>query len=535
VEDLARLYKGYRDYKLERALLDYDDLLLFARELLEQEPEVRSEICCSYTNILVDEYQDTNKIQGDLVTLLGAGHGNIMVVGDDAQSIYRFRGATIENILGFPKQFSGARQITLEQNYRSTQPILDVANEILAGSHQAYEKHLETTIEGGESPRLIACENEHVQSRLISDRILELREEGVPLGAIAVLFRSSFHAFDMELELNRRRIPYVKYGGFKFMEAAHVKDVVAHLRILDNPRDEPSWTRVLTLLPGVGEATAHRIVASMAGADAIGLRAAKVQKRARAGLQRLADLLDRLRNTFPGPAQAVEELIEYYEPYLREKYDDHPRRQIELAQVAVLAARHSTLRQLLDDFAIEPPDRAIDKGVPASDQDDESRLILSTIHSAKGLEWDAVFVLWTVDGRFPTFQSMERDEELEEERRLLYVATTRARQELTLCYPVGTWDRMGRYLVSPSLFVRELPADILEPWRATSGGLGLEDSIRLEAMITPSPEAAKGAPHEVEWDDQARSSLRSRRSKIDSRILGDLGADDWVYEAEWED
>ncbi|MAE72032.1 MAG: ATP-dependent DNA helicase [Gemmatimonadetes bacterium] len=537
-EDLQRIYEGYRDFKVERGLADYDDLLLYARDLLDREVAVRDEIGRRYEHILVDEYQDTNRIQGDLVSLLGQSHHNVMVVGDDAQSIYRFRGATIDNIFDFPKLFSDSRRITLEQSYRSTQPVLDVANEILSRAEHGYEKHLFSSIEGDERPRLIACENESVQTRWIADRILELHEEGLPLGGIAVLFRSSFHAFDLELELGRREIPFVKYGGFKFMETAHVKDIVAHLRILDNPKDAVSWTRVLTLLPGIGEVTAHRIASSLDEKSPFDLSRAKAQKRAKNALTRLSDLLNRFRDTFPGPARAIEELIEYYEPLLTEKYDDHPKRRAELEHVAVLAGKHKSLRSLLDDFAIEPPNRATDKGAPALDSDGESKLILSTIHSAKGLEWDAVFVIWVVEGRFPTFQAIDREEELEEERRLIYVATTRARQELTFTYPSGSWDKMGRYLSAPSRFVSQIPADVLEPWRATSTGLGLNDEVDLSPMIIPEATGLLGHDHgidDVEWTEESRSRLRSRRKKIDSRILGDLGNDDWTYEEEWPD
>ncbi len=538
IDDLQRIYEGYRDFKIQRGLVDYDDLLLYARDLLDREPEVRDEIGRRYQHILVDEYQDTNRIQGDMVSLLGQSHRNVMVVGDDAQSIYRFRGATIDNIFDFPKLFSDSHRITLEQNYRSTQPILDVANEILSRANHGYEKNLFSSIGGDERPRLIACENEAVQTRWIADRILELREEGLPLGGIAVLFRSSFHAFDLELELGRRQIPFVKYGGFKFMETAHVKDIVAHLRILDNPKDAISWTRVLTLLPGIGQVTAHRIASSLNDKNPFDLSNLKVQERSKSALDRLSGLLRGFRETFPGPAQAIEDLIEYYEPLLTEKYDDHPKRRAELEHVAVLAAKHKTLRSLLDDFAIEPPNRSTDKGAPALDSDGESKLVLSTIHSSKGLEWDAVFVIWVVEGRFPTFQAMDREEDLEEERRLIYVAATRAREELTFTYPSGSWDKMGRYLSAPSIFVSEIPSDVLVPWRATSSGLGLSDNIELAPMIIPEATSLLHHDHRLddfEWSEESRSQLRSRRKKIDSRILGELGDDGWTYEEEWPD
>jgi DNA helicase-2/ATP-dependent DNA helicase PcrA len=535
--DLLRLHLAYRDYKIEHGLLDYDDLLLYARELLASDAGLCTAVAESFAYILVDEYQDTNRIQGDLVRLLGRQHGNVMVVGDDAQSIYRFRGATVENILDFPRQFPSAQRITLERNYRSTQEILDLANAVLEAAPNAYPKILFAPGAQGPRPRFIACDSENIQSKLIVNRILELTEqEGVPLTSIAVLFRSSFHSFDLELELKRREITYVKHGGFKFMETAHVKDLVTHLKVVDNLHDEPAWMRVLTLLPGIGDATGRRIFLRLDPAAPFDFSWFRGAARVKSALARLGPALQAISRETEAPALAVQAALEYLRPIMREHYEDYPKRLTDLEHVVVLAAKHNTLRSMLDEFAIEPPNRSLEEGelAPASAEEEE-RLVLSTIHSAKGLEWDAVFVLWNLDGRFPAFRVLEDREELEEERRLIYVAITRARQELTLTYPVGIWDRSGNYLVTPSIFLRSLPADLLEPWHAGASGLGLDGRIRLEPMVTP-PRAAKSindyAADDWEGEEWGEPDLRRRRRQVDRRILGDLSDDDWTYEVD---
>lgn len=535
--DLHRLHQAYRDYKIEHTLLDYDDLLLYARELLTSDPALCTAVADSFAHILVDEYQDTNRVQGDLVRLLGKRHGNIMVVGDDAQSIYRFRGATIANILDFPRQFATARRITLERNYRSTQEILDLANAVLAAARNAYPKVLIAPGARGPRPRLIACDSENIQSKLVANRILELTtQEDVPLSSIAVLFRSAFHSFDLELELKRRQIPFVKHGGFKFTETAHVKDLIAHLKVVDNPKDEPAWRRILTLLPGIGDTTARRIFQQIDPANPFDFSALRGVARVKSALTRLGPALQAIARQRATPALALQMALDYFEPILREHYEDHPRRFTDLEHVVVMAARHDSLRSMLDEFAIEPPNQSLEEGeLATTTATQEERLVLSTIHSAKGLEWDAVFVLWNLDGRFPTFRVLEDEEELEEERRLLYVAITRARQELALTYPVGVWDRSGNYLATPSLFVRSLPPDILEPWRATASGLGLDDRIRLEPMIVreaPRKTTADYAADDWEGEEWNESQLRRRRKQTDRRILGDLSDDDWTYEVD---
>ncbi len=464
LDDLGRLRAAYETAKRERHLLDYDDLLVKLRALLEQDESARTAIASSYRYILVDEYQDTNRLQADLVRKLAATHDNVMVVGDDSQSIYRFRGATFRNIMEFPKLFPGAVVYKLEENYRSTQPILNLANEIIAGAAEKYTKHLFTRKVDGPRPVLVQAGGENAQSRFVAQKILELREEGVPLGEIAVLFRSSFHSFDLEIELSRRDLPFVKRGGFKFIETAHVKDLLAHLRVLENPLDAVSWNRLLLLIEGIGSKKARELIAAVAkaGRPADALRA--MGGRVSGKLQDLARMLEEAAAAEDlGPAEQVNRVYEYYLPILKQQYDDYPKRMRDLEHLYAMAERYHRLAEFLADLALEPPDESI-ADVVAPERDDE-RLVLSTIHSAKGLEWQCVFVIWIVDGRFPSAYSFMSEEDLEEERRLFYVAVTRAKQQLYLTYPINIYDKStGAVLSKPTRFLDGLDPLLLENW-----------------------------------------------------------------------
>jgi len=413
---------------------------------------------------MVDEYQDTNPLQASIVRLLACEHDNVMAVGDDAQSIYAFRGASFRNIMDFPELFPGTHIITLEENYRSTQPILDVTNHIIARARERYSKTLFTSKGDGTSPMLIAAEGENYQSRFVCQRILELREEGVPLSDIAVLFRSSFHSFDLELELTRHDIPFVKRGGFKFIETAHVKDALAHLRIVANPRDAVSWHRVLLLLEGIGPRNAQLLTADLTrDSDPSEVLEATGGRSYSTSLRALAGLIRGIRASEQYPEDQLSQVLDYYDPVLKRLHrDDYPKRSKDLEHMVTIAARYKTLDTLLADMALEPPVDSVG-GVVAIDEP-EGLLTLSTIHSAKGLEWHSVFILWAVDGRFPSTQSMHDAEELEEERRLLYVASTRAKQHLYICYPINMYDRAaGMVLSKPSRFLDDVPEEILKP------------------------------------------------------------------------
>ncbi|HEY1269976.1 MAG TPA: ATP-dependent helicase, partial [Candidatus Binatia bacterium] len=454
LDDLLRLYERYVEYKKTRGLLDYDDLLIKLKELLSSDEGTRRRLSENYRFIMVDEYQDTNRLQADIVRLLAAAHDNVMVVGDDAQSIYSFRGANFRNIMDFPTDFPGAKIISLEENYRSTQPILDLTNEIISRASEKYEKHLFTSKKEGEPPLLVQAESEQMQSRFVCQRVLELREEGVPLWDIAVLFRSSFHSFDLEIELTRHNIPFVKRGGFQFMETAHIKDLLAHLRVLANPQDAISWGRVLSLLEGVGPQASQKITNwIMDASHPIGrLRSFEAKGKVAHGLKTLAQVLEAALEP-ERPAESAQYLMQYYGPILKKNHpEDYPKRMKDLEHFLGMTERYRSLERLITDMALEPPNDSVDS-VLAVDPD-EGPLVLSTIHSAKGLEWHSVFIIWALEGRFPSYYNINTPEELEEERRLLYVAATRAKENLYITYPVKIFDRgMGTVLSRPSQFL----------------------------------------------------------------------------------
>ena len=465
LEELIRIDEYYRVYKHERSLLDYDDLLTKLRELLQSHSEVAERLSSAFRYIMVDEYQDTNRLQAEIIRLLARAHDNVMAVGDDAQSIYSFRGATVRNILEFPSLFPGTKIIKLEENYRSTQPILNLSNEIILQAKESYTKNLFTRKEQGVRPVLVEAESEHYQSRFVAQKILELREQEVPLTDIAVLFRSSFHSFDLELELSRRSIPFVKRGGFKFIETTHIKDALAHLRIIANPQDAVSWHRVILLLEGVGAKSTEKILAYILEGPNQAQRLAEYPTRGVVGgeLKKLADLLQEV--TVPGlkPAEQVDRVVRYYLPILKRTHrDDLPKRQKDLEHFTVITERYRSLDRLLADMALEPPNDSVGD-VLATEREDEGLLTLSTIHSAKGLEWHSVFIIWAVDGRFPSLYNKD-EEELEEERRLMYVAATRAKENLFITYPINIFDRAtGMVLSKPSRFLDGISRRILEP------------------------------------------------------------------------
>ena len=445
IEDFGKIYADYTARKQQRNLVDYDDLLLFWAMLLEASPEIGGRIASLYDQILVDEYQDTNVLQARILKGMCSRHCNITVVGDDAQSIYSFRGANFRNILGFPKQFEGATVVTLEQNYRSTEPILEVTNTLISRASERFTKNLWTERKGGELPWLVAAQDEEQQTRFVVDRILELHEEGTPLRQIAVLFRAGYMSANLEIELTNRKIPFEKWGGLKFLEAAHVKDVLAFLRILENPRDEVSWYRILLLLPGIGEATARAAVDSMASAAWQSAAFGRYQPppRARAAHSALVALLDELRSGRPTDEAIVAAEIArvrlLYDNVLRERYDKAEPRLADLDQLQHIAAGYPDRATFLSALALEPPQATQDLAGASGDEEDDY-LVLSTAHSAKGKEWDAVFVIWAVDGWFPSARCLKTPEETDEERRLMYVAMTRARNHLSIVYPLNAYS-----------------------------------------------------------------------------------------------
>ena len=464
LDDLLRLYERYVQYKASKTLLDYDDLLTRLKDLLADHEEVRRRLSEIYRFIMVDEYQDTNHLQARIIRLLAATHDNVAVVGDDAQSIYSFRGANFRNIMDFPSAFPGTQIIKLEENYRSTQPILNLTNEIIQRAQERYEKRLYTRKDHGEIPVLVQAESEQMQSRFVCQKILELREEGVPLWDIAVLFRSSFHSFDLEIELARHNIPFIKRGGFQFMETTHIKDLLAHLRVLANPQDAISWNRVLLLLEGVGPQMSQKITQWLleSSQPVERLRSFDAKGKVAHGVKTLAQVLE-VASDAERPAEQTQYLMQYYEPILKRNHpDDHPKRLRDLEHFQGITDRYRSLERLLSDMALEPPNDSV-AGVLAVDPD-EGPLVLSTIHSAKGLEWHSVFIIWALEGRFPSFYNINSDEDLEEERRLLYVAATRAKENLFITYPIRIFDRGLRMVLSrPSQFIEGISEDLLEP------------------------------------------------------------------------
>ncbi len=459
MEAIVALLEGYTRRKREHHFLDYDDLLVWFQRLLRDCPEVRRRIAGSYRYIMVDEYQDTNQIQADILYLLTDGNRNIMVVGDDSQSIYAFRGANFRNIIDFPKIFPGAQVIGLEENYRSTQPILNLTNIVIERAREKYSKHLFTRRPDGSLPELVETEDENTQSVFVVEQIRKLVARGTPLQEIAVLFRAGFHSFDLEIELSRRGIPFIKVGGFKFTESAHIKDVLAHLRVIANPYDRISWYRVLQLVEKVGPRSAQRIYESIAsaGTGVSGLLSLKLKH---PEVVRLKELYRSIGASAMSVVEMGNAVVHYYLPILKRTFDDHPKRAKDLEQLLGILERYRRLEHFLTDMALEPPNISAEEALYTAEVED--RLVLSTIHSAKGLEWRSVFVIWALDGRFPSLYAMAREEDMEEELRLMYVAATRAREALCFTYPRQVYDRsQGILLNRPSRFIDAIPDDIL--------------------------------------------------------------------------
>jgi len=452
VEQLKALFRGYVEAKQQRAVLDYNDLLLYWRFLMDAAAVGRR-----FDHVLVDEYQDTNTLQAEIVLKLGK---SITVVGDDAQAIYAFRGATVRNILDFPTHFDPpATVIKLEQNYRSVQPILEASNAVISMGGQGFVKNLFSERRSEQKPLLVAALDEQTQADYIVERVLEQREAGILLHHQAVLMRAAHHSDFLEIELGKRNIPFVKYGGLKFLEAAHVKDVLCILRWAENPRDDVAGFRVLQLLRGIGPAQARRILGD--GGRGKG-----------DGYASLCALLDALRTATQWPGQ-LGMVRKWYEPHLERLYEAPSVRLADLETLESLATHHASRESFLSDLTLDPPEALGDlAGDPLIDED---YLILSTIHSAKGQEWDVVYILNVVDGCIPSDMAMGSKEEIDEERRLLYVAMTRARDHLYLIQPhrfyTGTSRRNGdRHVYAPR--TRFLPEDVLALFERRARGAG---------------------------------------------------------------
>jgi DNA helicase-2/ATP-dependent DNA helicase PcrA len=434
-DELKALFAAYVEAKQAQNVLDYDDLLLYWAYLMA-EPSISGEIAARFDHVLVDEYQDTNRLQASVLLGLKPRGEGLTVVGDDAQSIYSFRAATVRNILDFPAHFSPPAEIvTLERNYRSTQPILAAANGVISLATERFTKNLWTERESGGKPQLVTVRGEAEQARYVVETVLEARERGVALKEQAVMFRAAHHSGPLEFELTRRNIPFVKFGGLKFLDAAHVKDLLAVLRFVENPRDRVAGFRVAQLLPGVGPGTAGKMLDAMAGAvdPVAALTDFKPPQKTAADWPAFVGMIDALRGRGMGWPAEIEAVRAWYEPHLERIHEDATVRLADLVQLEQIAGGFPSRERFLTELTLDPPDATSgEAGVPLLDED---YLILSTVHSAKGQEWKSVFVLNVVDGCIPIDLSTGTAEEIEEERRLLYVAMTRAKDELHLVMP----------------------------------------------------------------------------------------------------
>ncbi|HEX9983482.1 MAG TPA: ATP-dependent helicase [Thermoanaerobaculia bacterium] len=506
-DELIGVFRKYKERKQQANVMDFDDLLVNWKLLLDERPEVSEALKRRFRTILVDEYQDTNKLQADVIDSMASVRRNVMVVGDDAQSIYSFRGASFENVLTFPLRFSDAKIYKLEVNYRSTRQILNLANASIAQNRFQFRKELQAVRGDGPDPAVVGVDDVYEQANFVAQRILELRDEGEQLGDIAVLYRSHYQSLELQMELSRRLIPYEIRSGVRFFEQAHIKDVLAYLKVVTNVRDELSWKRMLKLYPKVGEKTAADVWARISeavdplerflrGVEASGRGVAPSLQSARDVLRLIS--VDAMKHN---PSETIRLVVERgYNEYARSKFPNAQARLDDLEQLSQYALRYEDVETFLDEVALANPMAGEDVAVVGPE---DEKIVLSSVHQAKGLEWRTVFVIWLADGRFPSQRALRvpggiiriepsrvhealpllegatEDAPIvdeagtreivipgeEEERRLFYVAVTRAKQELYLVFPVMSRDRGGMdILMEPSRFVRELPGDAYEKW-----------------------------------------------------------------------
>jgi DNA helicase-2/ATP-dependent DNA helicase PcrA len=492
VEELGILFRAYTASKRDQNIVDYDDLLLYWQALMDS--PAGDTVRGLFDHVLVDEYQDTNNAQADLLMSLCGPTGNLTVVGDDAQSIYSFRAAQVENILGFPERYPDADVVMLERNYRSTPEVLAVSNAVIGASETAFDKQLWTKNPAGPYPSLVTCFDEAAQADWVCDRVLELREQGIDLRDQAVLFRTGHHSGGLEIELARRNIPFVKFGGLKFLEAAHVKDLLSVLRILDNPRDGLAWSRVLLMLPGVGPATAAKISAHIeevsASADIDALEAflrydLPASNETREVLGLLRDVLVDARGDSsgePAPSVQIERIKDFCEAVFDRSYDDAAARLGDIDHLASLAADYTSRSRFLTEITLDPPNSTSD--LADAPHLDDDYLILSTIHSAKGGEWRSVTVIHAADGNMPSDMALSEPGGLEEERRLMYVALTRAKTHLAVTVPQRFYHH--RY-ASNAAHSYALPSRFLDPAMSSfeSSAFGTPDD---DSPFAPLPD-----------------------------------------------
>jgi len=467
LDDIQAVVERYRNRKRELNVMDFDDLLFYWETLLREHPEVRQRYNEQFQHLLVDEYQDTNRLQADVLDLLARQHGNIMVVGDDSQSIYSFRGANFANILTFPERYPGSKIYKLEVNYRSTPEILHLANTSIVHNRYQFPKELQTIRPPGSRPILVPVQDIMEQASFVAQKLEEINQQGVPLAQMAVLYRAHYHSMELQMELSRRRIPYEVRSGLRFFEQAHIKDVSSYLKITSNPLDELAWKRVLLLYPKIGKSTADKIwqmvlsgflnpQTSMDAPEVLQKIPGRVRENWRLFSRTLSMLRDLEKTS--GPGGMIDRVLqEGYESYLQSKYPDYESRMDDLRQLAAFAYRYSSCQDFLSELALLTSLEG--ESTPVRGRDENGTVKLSSVHQAKGLEWSVVFIIWLAEGRFPSARSLLESggEGEEEERRLFYVAITRARDELFLCYPRFAPDRGRREMIQrPSRFIAEL-------------------------------------------------------------------------------
>ncbi|CAH2404960.1 ATP-dependent helicase [Mesorhizobium ventifaucium] len=486
-EQLKVLFARYVEAKQAQNVLDYDDLLLYWAQMAG-EPEISAHLGGRFDHVLVDEYQDTNRLQASILAALKPDGSGLTVVGDDAQSIYSFRAAEVRNILDFPKQFARPAEIVmLERNYRSTETILAAANAVIGEASERFTKNLWSERKSTEKPKLVSVRDEAEQASYVCQAILTEREAGTALKAQAVLFRASHHSGPLEIELTRRNIPFVKFGGLKFLDAAHVKDVLAVLRFAENPRDRVAGFRVLQLLPGIGPSAASQIVDTMATSldEAMGLARYRPPQRAADDWPGFVALFSQLRTGSGKWPADLEQVRLWYEPHLDRIHEDATTRRADILQLEQIASGYASRERFLTELTLDPPDATSDEAGPP--HRDEDYLILSTIHSAKGQEWKNVFVLNTVDGCIPIDLAVGSKEDIDEERRLLYVAMTRAKDGLHLVMPQrffvhGQAARGDRHVYASR--TRFIPASILGAFEQTSwASVQAKDDPRRQPQV----------------------------------------------------
>ena len=467
LDEIKKAITLYDKKKHTLNLMDFDDLLTNWKRLLLNNENIREYYASKFMHILVDEYQDTNKLQAEIVDLISCTNRNLMAVGDDAQSIYSFRGADFENILKFPERYPDANIFNLTINYRSTPEILNLANKSIINNVRQFQKELHSVKGEGTMPYLVPLRDIFQQADFLAQRVLDMNADGLPLNEIAVLYRSHYQSMELQMELQRRGIPFEVRSGLKFFEQAHIKDILSFLRVVVNPYDELSWKRIVKLIPGIGNITAGRLWDSICKSespfDAIFEMARLVPKKAMDAFYLFLDLLKVLKgggydNTPLQASAAIDHILRHgYEDYLYSHYPNAEDRVEDIEQMMRFAIRYDSLETFISELSLQ----SASGGEAEEGDEDRECVILSTVHQAKGLEWNTVFVIGLNDGRFPSVRSLKTEYE-EEERRLFYVAVTRAKDDLYLCYPITSEDWHGLGFLRPSRFIKELPGDVYE-------------------------------------------------------------------------